>query len=176
MYSFNFSNYCPCYGCDLFQARVMPSSAYAAISGGPLAPNIKGTIYFNDVSGGVMVSVNVTGLPPFKAAEGNNKQVGPFGFHIHQLGNCSAGDPNEPFKTAGEHWNPTNQPHGNHAGDFPVLFSNNGTAIMSFFTDKFKSSDVIGKSVIIHESPDDYTSQPSGNSGRRLACGVIKAY
>ncbi len=65
-------------------------------------------------------------------------------------------------------------PHGNHAGDFPVLFSNDGYAEMTFFTNRFKPWEVIGKSVIIHQNPDDYRSQPSGNSGKRLACGVIQ--
>ena len=64
---------------------------------------------------------------------------------------------------------PTNQPHGNHAGDFPVLFSNKGYARMCFFTDKFKVQDIIGKSIIIHENPDDYRTQPAaaGSAGMR---------
>ncbi len=74
---------------------------------------------------------------------------------------------------AGGHWNPTNQPHGNHAGDFPVLFSNDGYTRMLFFTNKFTVPQVVGKSVIIHQNPDDYRTQPSGNSGKKLACGVI---
>jgi len=65
-------------------------------------------------------------------------------------------------------------PHGNHAGDFPVLFSNNGVARMCFFTNKFKVADIIGKAVVIHQNPDDYRTQPAGDSGKRLACGVIK--
>lgn len=117
--------------------------------------------------------VRVTGLPPYHPANGG-QPVGPHGFHIHENGVCMIGDPNDPFMSAGGHWNPTDQPHGNHAGDFPVLFSMNGTADMDFFTDKFKVSDVIGKSVVIHQNPDDYRSQPSGNSGKKLACGVIK--
>jgi Cu-Zn family superoxide dismutase len=83
------------------------------------------------------------------------------------------GDPTSPFLTAGEHYNPTNQPHGNHAGDFPVLFSNDGRAVMNFFTNKFTVGEIIGKSVVIHQNPDDYRTQPAGNSGKRLACGVI---
>ncbi|NLG83160.1 MAG: superoxide dismutase family protein, partial [Firmicutes bacterium] len=66
------------------------------------------------------------------------------------------------------------QPHGNHAGDFPVLFSNHGRARMGFFTDRFKVVDVVGRAAIIHENPDDYRTQPAGASGRRLACGVIR--
>ncbi|MDP4091286.1 MAG: superoxide dismutase family protein, partial [Bacillota bacterium] len=71
-------------------------------------------------------------------------------------------------------WNPTNQPHGNHAGDFPVLFSNDGFARMTFFTNKLTVDQIIGKSLVIHEGPDDYRTQPAGASGRRLACGVIQ--
>ncbi|HBM79259.1 MAG: superoxide dismutase family protein [Clostridiales bacterium] len=149
-------------------------AAFALIKGGPLAPDIRGVVNFIDKPGGTYVCVSVTGLPAYRPATDGNLPIGPHGFHIHEFGNCEAGDPSEPFKEAGGHWNPTNQPHGNHAGDFPVLFSNHGRAEMCFFTDKFKVSDIIGKSVIIHESPDDYRSQPAGNSGKRLACGVIK--
>lgn len=148
--------------------------AVAFISGGPLAPAIRGTVTFTEVNGGTEVSVEVDGLPQYKPAIGENPPVGPHGFHIHENGTCSIGNPSEPFKAAGEHWNPTNQPHGNHAGDFPVLFSNNGYSRMTFFTNKFTVSQVAGKAVIIHENPDDYRTQPAGAAGRRLACGIIQ--
>jgi len=147
--------------------------AVAHISGGPLAPQITGTVLFENVPGGTRVRAVIYGLPAYEPSRGNNSPIGPHGFHIHQYGNCEIGDPNDPFKAAGEHWNPDNQPHGNHAGDFPVLFSNNGRAEMCFFTNRFKPVDVIGKAVIIHQNPDDYRTQPSGNAGKRLACGVI---
>jgi len=146
----------------------------AYISGGPLAPNISGFVVFKEVIGGTMVYANLTGLPNYKPAQDGKPPIGPHGFHIHEYGNCNVGSQEKPFMDAGEHWNPTNQPHGNHAGDFPVLFSNNGRAIMSFFTNKFKPSDIIGKAIIIHENPDDYRSQPAGDAGKRLACGIIK--
>ena len=149
--------------------------AVAQVRGGNLAPNLVGVVYFRDVPGGVDVSVEVRGLPKYKAGTASTPPVGPHGFHIHNMGSCSVGDPKNPFASAGGHWNPTNQPHGNHAGDFPVLFSNNGYARMVFFTNKFKVSDVIGKTVVIHENPDDYRTQPAGNSGKRLGCGVIKS-
>ncbi|WP_286886287.1 superoxide dismutase family protein [Aneurinibacillus sp. UBA3580] len=155
-------------------ATPVPTVATARIRGGPLAPGIKGTVQFSPVQGGTWVSVYVEGLPPYQPAKGNKAPIGPFGFHLHEFGDCKVGDPAEPFMAAGEHWNPAKQPHGNHAGDFPVLFSNGGRAVMGFFTDKFTVSQVIGKSVIIHENPDDYRSQPAGDAGRRLACGVIK--
>jgi Cu-Zn family superoxide dismutase len=148
--------------------------AIADIRGGPLAPDIRGVVIFSDVPGGTEVYVEIEGLPQYQPAPPDGQPIGPHGFHIHELGNCQAGNPEDPFKGAGDHWNPTRQPHGNHAGDFPVLFSNNGYARMTFFTNKFKVCDVVGHSVIIHESPDDYRSQPAGNAGRRLACGIIQ--
>lgn len=147
--------------------------AVSYVSGGPLTPDIQGVIVFVDVPGGTEAFAEIYGLPLYKPADGENPPISPFGFHIHENGTCEVGDAAEPFTAAGEHWNPTNQPHGNHAGDFPVLFSNDGYARMSFFTDKFKIPQIIGKTVIIHESPDDYRTQPSGASGKRLACGVI---
>lgn len=150
------------------------ATAVARIFGGPLAPAISGSAYFQDVPGGVEVSVVVDGLPMYQPALGDRPPIGPHGFHLHQFGNCQVGDPAMPFMAAGEHYNPTNQPHGNHAGDFPVLFSNNGRAVMSFFTNRFRVADIVGRAVIIHESPDDYRTQPAGASGRRLACGVIE--
>lgn len=148
--------------------------AIARIKGSPLAPNVKGVVYFKDVQGGVEVYVYVTGLPAYKPGKDNISPIGPHGFHIHQNGCCNVDDPKDPFKCAGEHWNPDNQPHGNHAGDFPVLFSNNGISRMSFFTNRFKVADIIGKSIVIHENPDDYRTQPAENSGKRIACGVIE--
>ncbi len=149
-------------------------SSVAHIIGGPLAPSIKGNVLFEEVIGGTMVYVEVSGLPNYQPAQKGKPPIGPHGFHIHEFGSCNIGSRENPFMDAGEHWNPTNQPHGNHSGDFPVLFSNKGKALMCFFTDKFKPKDVVGKSIIIHENPDDYRSQPTGDSGRRLACGFIK--
>lgn len=168
--------YCPYFYTRQLAMDFLPPQAAAIIKGGPLAPGIDGVVTFKDAPGGVKVNVDVTGLPAFKPASDGNPQIGPHGFHIHEAGNCNVGDPSEPFKAAGEHWNPTNQPHGNHAGDFPVLFSNHGWAHMEFFTDKFRVADIIGKAVIIHQSPDDYRTQPAGASGKRLACGVIRRY
>lgn len=147
--------------------------AAADIVGGPLAPEIAGRVWFRNVKGGTMVTVAVDGLPAYRPAMNGQPPIGPHGFHLHERGCCDAGDPERPFRCAGEHFNPTGQPHGNHAGDFPVLFSNHGRAEMCFFTDKFRVKDILGRSVIIHENPDDYRSQPAGNSGRRLACGIV---
>lgn len=86
--------------------------AAARIRGGPLAPRISGVVYFYEAPGGAWVCVDVTGLPNYTPAEDGRPQIGPHGFHIHEIGSCAIGDEQEPFKAAGEHWNPTNQPHG----------------------------------------------------------------
>ena len=150
------------------------SKSIAYIRGGPLAPQLQGIIVFRDVPNGVEIYVHIQGLPAYQPSQSGKSPIGPHGFHIHEFGNCNIGDVEEPFLSAGGHWNPDHQPHGNHAGDFPVLFSNHGTAKMSFFTNRFTVNDIIGKSIIIHESPDDYRTQPAGNSGKRLACGIIQ--
>lgn len=153
-----------------------PSRAFAEIRGSALVPDLYGNVFFTEVPYGTEVFIEVAGLPPYQPAEGNMDPIGPHGFHIHENGTCGLGDPNDPFQEAGGHWNPDEQPHGNHAGDFPVLFSNKGYTRMSFFTNRFSPEDVIGKTVMIHQNPDDYRSQPSGDSGKRIGCGVIKAY
>ncbi|HEY8436341.1 MAG TPA: superoxide dismutase family protein [Haloplasmataceae bacterium] len=159
----------------MYYPETPPNVAVARIQGGPLAPNLVGEVIFEEVPNGVMVYVYVQGLPPYQPGT-NGKPIGPHGFHIHEHGVCEIGDPNDPFLTAGVHWNPNHEPHGNHPGDFPVLFSHGGMAYMAFFTNRFQIDDIIGKSVIIHEHPDDYVSQPSGDAGRRLACGVIERW
>ncbi len=150
------------------------TKAYARIKGGNLYPDLGGIIFFDELEEGSEVHVEVWGLPAYVPGNDGNQPIGPHGFHIHEKGICETTNPDKPFESAGGHYNPTNQPHGNHAGDFPVLFSNDGYGMMIFFTDKFKPDDVIGKSVIIHENPDDYRSQPAGDAGKRIGCGVIR--
>lgn len=89
--------------------------ALANIKGGPLAPELRGVVTFRDIPSGTKVCANVTGLPPYRPAQNDEPPIGPHGFHIHQYGNCTVGEPSDPFQAAGEHWNPTNDPHGNHA-------------------------------------------------------------
>lgn len=152
----------------------VPRRAVAQVMGGPLAPSIRGSVIFTEAPGGTIVSAEFFGLPAYKPASNGNAPIGPLGFHLHENGTCNIDNEKEPFVAAGGHWNPTNQPHGNHAGDFPVLFSNDGYARMAFFTNKFNVNEVIGKAVIIHENPDDYRTQPAGAAGRRLACGLVR--
>jgi superoxide dismutase, Cu-Zn family len=104
------------------------------------------------------------------------------GFHIHEAGDCSSGD----GMSAKGHFNPHGKPHGNpssgerHAGDLPSLKSDKGgRAKLDVTVDGITLTpgpgSVIGRGLIIHADPDDYTTQPTGNAGARLACGVIKA-
>ena len=168
--------YCPYENHRQVAIDFEPPVVAAIIKGGPLAPGIEGVITFKDAPGGTEIRVDITGLPPYRPAVNGDSPVGPHGFHIHQFGNCEVGNPADPFTAAGGHWNPDNQPHGNHAGDFPVLFSNHGAARMCFFTDRFKPADVVGKAIVIHQNPDDYRTQPAGDAGKRLACGEIKPW
>lgn len=155
----------------LFKKKI---NAKAKIEGGTIYPKIKGLVYFQEEDEGTEVSVSIIGLPEFSRE--NGKVIAPFAFHIHDGNSCYSGNDENPFPYAGVHYNPDNDPHGNHAGDFPVLFSNDGLCVMSFYTNRFKPKDVVGMTVIIHESPDDFRTNPAGNSGRKIACGVIEEY
>lgn len=93
---------------------------------------------------------------------------------IYMTGTSCTGNPIDEFADAKTHYNPQNCPHPYHAGDLPPLFENNGYSYMSVFINKFKVKDLIGKVIIIHDMPDDFTTQPSGNSGTKIACGEIK--
>ncbi|TQS72035.1 superoxide dismutase family protein [Ornithinibacillus gellani] len=133
-----------------------------------------GTVDLQEGVEGVKITVEAQGLPP-----------GLHGFHIHEKGAC---DPPE-FKSAGEHFNPTeadhgfDHPKGPHAGDLLNLnVAADGTASAEFLNDMVTLREGAansllkegGTSFVIHAKPDDYVSQPSGDAGDRIACGVIK--
>lgn len=140
-------------------------AASAWIQGNTDHPNLSGTAFFYQTPmGGVLVSVTVRGLPV------NDSSSGFFGMHIHEFGDCTL-----PFDKTGNHYNPTNMPHPEHAGDLPPLLNNQGYAWMSFYDDRFTLEDIIGKSLVIHDMRDDFTTQPSGGSGKKIGCGVIRA-
>ena len=145
-----------------------PPDAHAAVKGSPNFPNINGMVFFYQLSDGVLLIAQVHGLP--HGPEVCSADV--FGFHIHEGSSCT-GNTEDPFASAGKHYNPNNCPHPAHAGDLPPLFGNQGYAFMMFITDRFLVNEVIGRTVIVHLSPDDFTTQPSGNSGTKIACGQI---
>lgn len=140
------------------------ASAVAILRGAAVYPDISGIVRIFETTEGVIVVANVKGLPA-QADCG-----GVFGFHIHEGSSCG-GD--EFAETLG-HYNPTNCPHPYHAGDLPPLFSNGGAAWMAVWTDRFTLQEIIGRTVVIHLHPDDFVTQPSGNSGLKIACGVIR--
>lgn len=135
--------------------------------------NVSGMVRFEEVMEGgvpaVRVTIDAAGVP-----------AGTHGFHVHEKGDCSAPD----AATAGGHFNPANAPHGapgaapHHAGDFGnVAASADGkvkvTYVMPGVTLGSGSSSITGKAVILHANPDDLKTQPTGNAGGRIACGVI---
>lgn len=148
-------------------------AAYAVLEGGPLAPNLRGNVFFYQLNDGVYVCAYITNIPNLNTSGESNAF---HGLHIHQNASCSIGDSSNPFTGAGDHYNPTNQPHPMHAGDLPPILASNGIGILCCYTNRFNVSDIIGKALILHEKPDDFMTQPSGNSGRRLACGIIMPY
>ena len=143
--------------------------AKANIKGGKKYPKINGAVTFREVKNGVLVTAKVNGLP-----QSSDSCTGRFfGFHIHEGSSCS-GTISDEFANAKTHLNPTNCPHPFHIGDLPPLIENNGYAHMTVLINKFKIKDILGKVVIIHDSPDDFKTQPSGNSGTKIACGKIE--
>jgi Cu-Zn family superoxide dismutase len=144
-------------------------AAIAKIRGTPENPETRGTVYFFNTFGGVLVSAEFTGLPQsFAACE---QKI--LAFHIHEGKSCT-GTVDDPFKDAGGHYNPGGCPHPGHAGDMPPLFASAGRAFLAFFTDRFSVEEIIGRTVIVHGKPDDFTTQPSGNAGPKIACGQIR--
>ena len=142
--------------------------AKADVKGGPGHTDLHGEVFFYQMAGGVLLVAQVRGLP--RSTEPCVPNI--FGFHIHEGSSCT-GNAEDPFADTGAHYNPTDCPHPSHAGDLPPLFGNRGYAFLAFFTDRFTLDEVMGRTVIIHASPDDFTSQPSGNSGAKIACGRI---
>lgn len=145
------------------------NSAKAVIKGGKKYSQINGTVTFKETKSGILVTAKIKNLP-----QSNNNCKGRFfGFHIHEGSSCT-GSANDEFANAKMHLNPTNCEHPFHIGDLPPLIENNGYAYMSVLINKFKIKDILGKVVIIHDLPDDFTTQPSGNSGTKIACGKIE--
>ena len=139
------------------------------ITGSDSYPEISGTVWFYQTNKGVIVCAEISGLPRSKAP----CQEHIFGFHIHTGSSCE-GDMADPFAEAMSHYDPHGCEHPHHAGDLPPLFGNDGLALSLFLTDRFSVDEVEGRTVIIHDHPDDFTTQPSGNSGTKIACGVIE--
>lgn len=125
------------------------------------AGELRGTVKFYAIPGGTLVAAEIAGLP--------ENDSGFFAFHIHEGNNCGG----EGFANAGGHFNPGGMEHPHHAGDLPPLLSQHGRAFAMVETDRFTPDEVIGRTAVVHREPDDFHTQPSGNSGARIGCGVI---
>lgn len=145
--------------------------AMAVINGSAEFPDINGTVTFVQKKNGVLVTASINGLP-----QGDNECSDKiFGFHIHEGKSCT-GNEQDPFADAKAHYNPNGCLHPFHAGDLPPLFENDGYAYLSVLTNRFSLPEIIGRAVIIHDMPDNFTTQPSGDSGMKIACGIISAF
>ncbi len=113
---------------------------------------------------GVLFEVEISGLP-----NENLDEPSFLGMHIHENGDCS-----DDFANTGSHYNPGNKPHPHHKGDLPPIMNNNGYSYMLFYDEFLSIADIRGRSVIIHSDRDDFTTQPSGDSGTKIACGVFE--
>lgn len=144
-------------------------NARAEIHGGRMFPEISGETFFRETSKGVLVTTRLYNLP--HSEDVCKSRI--FALHIHTGTSCT-GTTDDEFKNALGHYNPNNCVHPYHAGDLAPIFGNNGYAYSSFLTNRFHVKDIIGKVVILHSMPDDFTTNPSGNSGTKIACGKIK--
>lgn len=135
--------------------------AKAVIKGHGECSALCGEAWFYSENCGVLVEIKVKGLP--------QSERGFFALHIHEKGCCKG----ENLENTGGHLNLKGVPHPEHTGDLPPLLSVKGTAYMAVLTDRFTVRDIMGRSIVIHSDADDFTSQPAGNSGSKLACGVI---
>ncbi len=152
-----------------------PASRLARRASAQLLPlgssGVSGTLILTEVlDGGVKIEGQVHGLKP----------EGLHGFHVHAVGDCSASD----GSSAGGHFNPDGQPHGDpagrsHLGDLGNIQADHTGMAQVFVMKKAASLDcgassLVGRALIVHKSVDDMRSQPAGNSGDRVACAVIK--
>lgn len=150
-------------------AAAPSAMAHAAIAGTE-GSSVGGLLEFNSTPTGVHISGTIDGLSP------NSRH----GFHVHENGDCSASD----GKSAGGHFNPGNYAHGDpasmphHAGDMPNIDADaKGIAVVDVTVSGVSlgsgPTSLLERAVIVHGKADDYTSQPSGDSGPRIACGVV---
>ena len=150
-------------------AKSKASSKAIAVLHPTTGNKVNGTVTFTPVADGVQVHAEIEGLTP-----------GKHGFHVHEFGDCSAAD----ATSAGAHFNPTGQPHAGpdtaarHAGDMGNIEADaSGNAKLDYVDHQISltndAKSVIGRSVVVHAKPDDLKTQPSGDSGARIACGVI---
>ena len=157
-------------GMDRLVSRVLRTipDAVAGMKGDRSHPDVVGRVELFGFRDGVLVSAWIRGLP--RQTE-NGASV--FGFHIHEGMSCT-GNREDPFADAGSHYSPLNAEHPRHAGDMPPLFAFSGEAYSCFYLGGVSVPELISRAVIIHGRAHDFTTQPSGNAGAKIACGLIE--
>ncbi len=148
--------------------RRMPN-AVAVIKGSEIYPDIDGLAKFYQTSMGVLTVTEIYGLPTRQGF--CERPI--FAMHVHEGSSCS-GDSADYFRNVRMHYDPYNCQHPYHAGDMPPLFSAGGMAFSAFLSNSFTVDEIVGKTVVIHDGFDDFTTQPAGNSGNKIACGEIR--
>ncbi len=160
-------------GCAHKEMSVVQTEAVAAQATleAKSGSTVGGQAVFFTSAGEVKLRLEVTDAPPGKHA-----------VHLHLNGDCSSDD----AASAGPHWNPADEPHGRlghgaaHMGDIGNIdVGNDGRGVLTFSTKEWQAAtgtaaDVVGHAIIVHATDDDFTSQPAGNAGGRIACGVVK--
>lgn len=144
-------------------------TASAKIKGSNKFPMLKGIVNFYPLRDKTLVTAEIEGLPSITGECENTI----YGFHIHE-GNSCTGNDSDPFADAKSHFNKFGCTHPSHSGDLPPIFGTPDNGWMAFLTNRFKVNEIIDKTIIIHSKPDDFHTDPSGNSGTKIACGVIK--
>jgi Cu-Zn family superoxide dismutase len=150
------------------QAKMTALTKAVAILHPTAGNKAQGTVTFAQEAGGVRVTANISGVP-----------AGEHGFHIHEFGDCSAAD----GVSAGGHFNPSNMAHGaqnaptRHVGDLGnVTADADGNITLDLLDARMSLNgphSIVGRGLILHANPDDFKTQPTGNAGGRIACGVI---
>lgn len=142
-------------------------AALAWIRGNTLyAPGLSGMVRFYDTPyGGVLIEGEFFRLPN----KGISGSTDFYALHIHKNGDCSAG-----FTRTGGHYNPTGTSHPWHSGDLLPVMGNSGYGWLAFYDKRFTVKEIMGRSVVLHSGLDDFTSQPAGNPGVVIGCGVIR--
>ncbi len=160
--------------CTVLLATACAMRPAAPLASATLQPksgsSTTGTVSFSPKGDGVIVTFDISGLKPNAEHD----------FHVHEKGDCSGPE----ALSAGGHYNPAGKKHGpatgeHHAGDIPNLNSDpagraRGSFEIPWLSVGMGPADVIGRSVVVHRDADDYKGQPAGNSGPRIACGVIR--
>lgn len=144
-------------------------AAIAHIHGDRAHAALNGFVRFYQMRQGVLVEAELYGLP----TSPNPCAPNIFALHIHEHGSCT-GNQKDAFADVGSHFNPQGCPHPAHAGDLPPLFGMRGYAWGAVYTERFRVAQVLGRAVIVHAGPDDFTSQPAGNAGAKIGCGIIQ--